>query len=549
MPHVITQPCCNDASCVPVCPVSCIHPAPGEPGFATTEMLYIDPDTCIDCGICIESCPVAAIVPDYDLPEGDRYEELNSLYYQQYPLTESQEQPEPEVVRAPVGTGTLRVAIVGTGPAGSYAAAELLSYPNTEVTMFDRLPTPWGLVRAGVAPDHPGTKEVTKLFESLLSNARLRFHLNVEIGAHLSHAELLERHHAVIYAYGASGGHRLEIAGSALPGSISATEFVNWYNGHPDFAELSPDLSGNRAVVIGQGNVALDVARLLVAGPDELARTDMADHAIAALGESNIEEVVVMGRRGPAQAAYTTPELLALGSLPGVDVVVDTADAQLDELSRAQLAGPDTAPSARVKAAIPAEFAARPTTPGNKRIVLRYFSSPLEITGEDQVTGLRVGRNELERNESGRITARATGHAEIIDTGLVLHAVGYQGKPIPGVPFDGNRHVVPNTAGRVTGAAGIYTTGWIKRGPTGVIGTNRVCAQETVTSLVADFVAGVLAEPEHSDLAELVAQRQPDAVDISGWRSIDRAERSRGRAQGRPRSKLITVPELLAASR
>ncbi|MEU1209407.1 FAD-dependent oxidoreductase [Nocardia sp. NPDC005825] len=551
MPHVITQPCCNDASCVPVCPVGAIHPHPGEPGFKTTEMLYIDPATCVDCGVCVSACPVGAILPDNQLSGTDeRYRDFNSSYYQQNPIRQNLDPVAIAPPHAPVGKGTLRVAIVGSGPAGSYAAAELLEYPNVEVAMFDRLPTPWGLVRAGVAPDHPGTKAVIQSFERTAANGRFRFYLNVEIGTHISHDELLEHHHAVIYAYGAAGDRQLGIPGEDLPGSVAASEFVKWYNGHPDYAERTFDFSGTRAVVIGNGNVALDIARILVTDADTLAATDMADHAVNALRNSNITEVVVVGRRGPAQAGYTTPELLALGDLPQIDTLADRAETELDDVSRSQLDDPGTPTSVRHKTQIAAEYARREATPGHRRIVLRYLASPVEILGEDRVTALRLVRNRLERKDSGEIAARATTFEELVETGLVIRSVGFRGRPITGVPFDSGQSTVPNIDGRVVNAPGVYTTGWIKRGPSGVIGTNKKCAQDTVATLVEDGRAGRLHEPTGSaaEMSDLIAQRQPARVDASGWRTIDSRERERGHKQGKQRSKITRTDDLLAAA-
>jgi ferredoxin/flavodoxin---NADP+ reductase len=548
MTHVITQACCNDASCIPVCPVGCIHPDPTEPGFATTEMLYIDPATCIDCGVCVSACPVGAIVSDAELvAAATRYREINAAYYTEAPIEAALELVEIPPPPAPVGDGVLRVAIVGSGPAGSYAAGELLRHPNVEVDVFDRLPTPWGLVRAGVAPDHPSTKSVTDVFEGTADDGHFGFYLNVEIGEHLSHDELLAHYHAVVYAYGASLDRRLDIPGEQLPGSIAATDFVNWYNGHPDFSDHTFDLSGPRAVIVGNGNVALDIARVLVTDPDRLAGTDIAEHAVAALRDSGIEEVVVLGRRGPFEAAYTAKELLALGDLPGVDVLVDAPH-------RGLLMSRDRRPATRLKVQLANEYARRSPLAGNRRIRLRYLASPVAIVGVDRVAGLRVIRNRLEHLASGGVGAVPTGREEFIEASLVVRSVGYRGRAIPGLPFDERRGVLPNDEGRVldegSPMTGIYTTGWIKRGPSGVIGTNRTCAQETVAHLVADFAAGRLVAPvcSRADLVALVRRRQPGVIDLAGWRSIDGAERRAGAATGSPRRKITTIPGLVEAA-
>lgn len=536
MAYVITQSCCGDASCVAACPVNCIHPAPQEAGFATAPMLYIEPDVCIDCGACVDECPVDAIFPDDSLPAGmGRYPQVNAGYYTDHPL-----EPGwlPYTPAAPLrfGGGALRVAVVGTGPAALYAVRDLLARGTVEVEVFDRLPTPFGLMRSGVAPDHPATKRITDVFRLPLGKPACRLHLNVEVGKHLSHEELLAHHHAVVYAVGAAGDRRLGIPGEGLPGSCAATEFVAWYNGHPDYADRVFDLSHPRAVVVGNGNVALDVARILVADPAALARTDIADHALRALRGSKVEEVLLLGRRGAGQAAYSVPEFLALGDLPGVDVVLDPAD----------LAGPAAGALDRLKLDTAREFAARPPRPGHKRIVFRFLSSPVEVLGDGRVTGVRVGRNELVDG-----AARPTGEAQVLQAGMVLRSIGYRGVPVPGVPFDERRGVVPHDRGRVAGAPGVYVAGWIKRGPSGVIGTNRACAHETVDSLVEDAGAGRLTRQvgDRDALAALVAARQPDAVDLRGWRLIDEAEVRAGKAAGRPRVKTVDRAGLVALAR
>ncbi|MGW3482746.1 FAD-dependent oxidoreductase [Rhodococcus indonesiensis] len=538
MAYVITQTCCNDASCVAVCPVNCIHPTPEEREFAQTEMLHIDPQTCIDCGACADACPVEAIFPEDRLTETQaRFKDINADYYTAHPMPENWN-PLTPTPAPPRGQETLRVAVVGAGPAACYAAQELLERSNVEVEMFDRLPTPWGLVRSGVAPDHPGTKAVTESFEWSFRRDAFALHLDVEVGRDLDHDELLAHHHAVVYATGASADRSLGIPGEDLPGSHAATEFVAWYNGHPDYADRAFDLSGERAILVGNGNVALDVARILTMDVDELARTDIADHALEALRRSNIREVVLLGRRGPAQAAYSNPEFLALGDLNGVDVVVDESELDLDPAS-AELAAADPAVAMRMRLA--REYARREPRPGNKRIVFRYLVSPTEIEGTDRVAGLRAVRNELIPGDDGALVARPTEQALHLDAQLVLRSIGYRGVPLPGVPFDERRAIVPNEDGRVTGAGpGVYVTGWIKRGPSGVIGTNKACAKETVAALLADFDAGRLTRPAYGrrELDRLLGQRRPSRVGLSGWHEIDEAERAAGRAAGRPRVKL-----------
>ncbi|MEV5652780.1 FAD-dependent oxidoreductase [Nocardia sp. NPDC052254] len=554
MAYVITQRCCNDASCVPECPVDCIRPTPEQPEFATTEQLYIDPDTCIDCGACVDACPVEAIFSEDDLTASlARFRDINAAYFQRHPL-ESNFDPLVTPSRPPKELGTLRVAIVGAGPAACYAADELLRRADVEVEMFDRLPTPFGLVRAGVAPDHPGTKSVSAMFESAFRRDTLQYRLNVEVGKHISHDELLGHHHAVIYAVGASTDRRLDVPGEDLPGSHSATEFVAWYNGHPDYAERTFDLSGERVVIVGNGNVALDVARVLTLPPDELAKTDIADHALDALRNSNVREVVVLGRRGPLQAAYTSAEFLALGYLKGVDVIIDAAELELDPHSRELLDDPDIEPSLKLKYELAQEYAAKAPNPENKRIVFRYAASPTEISGDGKVEAVEFVHNELVA-EDGAVVARASDRTETLSASMVLRSIGYRGVPIAELPFDDRKGIVPNEHGRVIADAahvtGVYVSGWIKRGPRGVIGSNRVDATETVEQLLEDFTSGKLAAPQgdRAALEALLAERQPEAVNREGWKAIDIAEKTAGKSGGRPRVKLTSIEDLLKAAR
>jgi ferredoxin--NADP+ reductase len=546
MTFVVTQRCCKDASCIAECPVDCIRPTPGEPQFETAEMLYIDPESCIDCGACADACPVDAIFSEHDLlAPMTRYLDLNEAYFQRNPLDEGAAARAPRMKGKGFGDlGVLRVAIVGSGPAACYAAEELLERGDVEIEMFDRVHAPWGLVRAGVAPDHPETKGVADMFTRLFKPDSVEFYLNVEVGRDISLDELLEHHHAVIYATGAAGDRRLGIPGEDLPGSHAATEFVAWYNGHPDHADRHFDLSGERAVVVGNGNVALDVARMLTLDPNELAKTDIADHALEALQESNIREVVVLGRRGPVQAAYSTSEFLALGYLPGVDVVIDETELVLDPVSQAVLESPDVDASLHLKMELAREYSAAPANGANKRIVFRYLASPTELRGIDGVESVALVHNELD----GDLRAHPTTSTEVLATSLVLRSVGYRGEPVTGLPFDAERGVIDNVYGRVAGVGGVYTAGWIKRGPRGVIGTNRGDSRETVTMLIEDYEAGRLAAPiaDRHALAALVSERQPDVIGKARWREIDAAERSAGRPVGRPRVKFVGVDKLSA---
>ncbi|GAB4009140.1 4Fe-4S binding protein [Nocardioides ultimimeridianus] len=543
MTHVITRACCNDAACVPVCPVNCIHPTPDEPDYRTAEMLYIDPQSCIDCGACVETCPVGAIQADYDLSEESaRYEGINARYYETPGRRDYEEVQNVAAKRdwSAGPEGTLRVAVVGSGPSAFYAAEEILSQRGleAEVDMFERLPVPWGLVRAGVAPDHQDTKAAADPFNRTARRKGFRMFLNTEIGRDISPEQLQERYHAVVYAVGALGERTLGVPGEDLPGSHSATAFVSWYNGHPDFSSRTFDLSCERAVIIGNGNVALDVARVLLSDPDRLAATDIADHALEALRSSKVREVVVVGRRGAREAAFTTPELLGLLETEGIDVV-----ARPDELGSAA-AGDRSMEALKVELL---EELCTGTPTQDRRISLRFLLSPVEILGEGWVEGVRLVRNRLEVGEDGRTIAVATADSEELACGLVFRSVGYLGEAVPGLPFDESRGVVPNDGGRVAGAADSYVTGWIKRGPSGVIGTNKKCAKETVAALFDDYVAGRLTVPVAG--AEDVADLIDGYIDLQGWKQLDDHERKGGKGQRRPRVKIVDREQMVAIAR
>jgi ferredoxin--NADP+ reductase len=452
----------------------------------------------------------------------------------------------------------MRVAIIGAGPAGFYAADQLLG-AGFEVDLFDALPTPYGLVRSGVAPDHPKIKSVTRVYDKTAAKDGFRFFGGVVLGEHVSRAELLERYHAVIYAFGTASDNRLGIPGEDRPGSHGATEFVNWYNGHPEATDFAFDLTCSRAVVIGNGNVAIDVARMLVLDPSELAPTDTADHAIEAFTGAGVEEVVMLGRRGPAQASFTNPELRELGELVRADIHVDPADLELDDHSQAWLES-DADPTTKRNVEILRDYSQREPSGRRHRISMRFLYSPIAVLGDGEhgpVTGIRVVRNQLEAGDDGRLRAVSTGVVEEIECGLVLRSIGYRGRPVGDIPFDERRGLVANDGGRVIDEQGRplpgeYVVGWIKRGPTGVIGTNKKDAADTVAKVVADRDAHLLDDPRDDDaqaIAAWVAERAPDAITWSDWQAIDAHERGLGEPHGRPRVKLVRLADLVAAAR
>jgi ferredoxin/flavodoxin---NADP+ reductase len=482
--------------------------------------------------------------------------------------------PLPLRFLASLGTpeNPLRVAIVGSGPAGFYAAEHLMKREDVsvEVDMFDRLPTPFGLVRAGVAPDHPKIKSVIRVYEKTAAREGFQFFGNVEIGREITVAELEQRYHAVVYAYGTATDRRLGIPGEDLPGSHAATEFVNWYNAHPDFADHDFDVSAKRVVVIGNGNVAADVARMLALPRDELDVTDTADHAIDHLSGSGVEEIVVLGRRGPAQAAFTNPEVRELGELTDADIIVDPAEMELDDASRQYLESEDGDPTHRRNVEIFTGFSQRAPERKPKRVVMRFCRSPIEIRGDGRVESIVIGRNELYRDEWGAIRARDTGEREELQCGLILRSIGYKGVGLEGIPFDPDRGLIPNNGGRVVDpqsgeqVPGHYAVGWIKRGPSGVIGTNKKDALDTVSSIFQDLENGLIPELQPSPrtpgaegedvagvipIAELLDQRGADHVTYMGWQAIDRAEQAAGEPHGRPRVKFCRVHEMVEAAR
>jgi ferredoxin--NADP+ reductase len=543
MTYVITQNCCKDATCVSACPVNCIAPAAGTEGFDSEPMLYIDPEVCIDCGACADVCPVDAAVPADVLSDTERvYANLNADYFRRAGREQNAHDAAPAGPlfhrwdRAsfdwslPSDFTGLDVAVVGTGPAGLYAAELLLLHTGSTVTLIDRLPMAGGLIRYGVAPDHPGTKRIGQTMSRLYSHPRVRMLLGVDVGADLPVDHLARNFDAVIYAVGAATGRRLEVPGEDLRGLHTGPEFVGWYNAHPDVPADDVRLTGERAAVIGTGNVALDIARILSTDPDVLARTDIADHALGALRDSRVREVVLLGRRGPEQAAYSAPELLALRQLPGVELVVDDSDPRTAEAIDA------SAPSSHawllrgVRRAAP-DYGA-PPEPG-RRIVLRFFSSVERVLGDEVAEGLRLA-------DGSDVLA-----------GPVVSAIGYGGREIPGLPFDRATGTVPHDAGRIAGVPGAYAVGWFKRGSSGGIGDNRLDAAETVRTLLDDAVAGRLPAPDGTSRAFVrsVRRAHPDAFGAKELDRILRAEEARGRDDGRPAVKLATAEDLVRASR
>ena len=529
---VITQSCCSDASCVSVCPVNCIHPTPEERGFGSSDILHIDPETCIDCGACADACPVDAIFPADKLGTRDQvFIEINANYYKDnHDITSGWNQVSyPEIPKLP---RDMRVAVVGTGPSAGYALRMILDFTEAQVTVIDRLPTPGGLVRAGVAPDHPSTKNVMRGFDLLYRDPRVTMATNVEVGeiadgAHVTPAELNEHFDAVFYAVGASESRALGIPGEDLPGSISATDLVAWYNAAPHRGESSnsvvtqgppmPTKPTGRTVVVGTGNVALDVARILVSPPELLATTDIADRALSMLRRQNVHEVVLLGRRDQASAAYTAAEYRALATIPGVEVIVCESPEALEGL--------------RLDA---------PADPGRRRIIFLFHSTPDKILGHDHV-------------ESVSVTTAGTTHEIVTD--LVVRSIGYRSTPIAGLPFDGTRGIFPNVDGRMTDEVGeilpgVYVTGWARRGPKGGIGANKLCAEQTVEEFLADARDGKLARATRSadDFTTLLRRRTRHVIGYAGMRAIDRAERRRGRGEGRPRVKYETVAAMVGAA-
>lgn len=448
----------------------------------------------------------------------------------------------------------LRVAIIGAGPSGFYAAGALLQQKEVHVAvdMFDRLPAPYGLVRYGVAPDHPKIKSVVKVYERTATDPRFRFFGNVNFGKDITHADLCRHYDQIIYAVGAESDRKLNIPGEELAGSFSATEFVAWYNGHPDFADYDFDLSVDTAVVVGVGNVAMDVARILAKSVEELQGTDIAQYALDKLANSQIKEIYVIARRGPAQVKFTPPEIKEMGELALADVVVDAADLELDPLSAAEAA--ESSETQRNLEHL-RDFAQRELTGKARRVHFRFLLSPVEILGEEgKVTAVRLEKNQLQADASGYLNAEGSGEYETIPAGLILRSVGYKGIPLENVPFDNRKGIIPNVQGRVIDpqknqtVAGEYVVGWAKRGPTGIIGTNKPDAVETVNRMLSDLATITPApQPDPAAMDALLEERQLNYVTIEGWRILDQLEVANGAAVGKPRVKFTRIQDMLAA--
>ncbi|MGI6796509.1 FAD-dependent oxidoreductase [Gordonia sihwensis] len=527
MSFVITQSCCSDAACVSVCPVNCIHPTPEERGFGTSDILHIDPDACIDCGACADACPVNAIFPADRLGERDEiFADINAAYYRDNPDVSSgwTDVVYPEIPRLP---RDLRVAIVGTGPSGGYALRTVLNRTDAQVTVFDKLPTPGGLVRAGVAPDHPSTKDVMKTFDILYRHPRVTMATNVEIGpdvraGQITPGELAHHFDAVFYATGASQARRLGIAGEDLPGSTSATELVAWYNAVPGASGPNIPVDGSgRAVIVGTGNVALDIARILVSPPEALAVTDIADRALDLLRRQDIHEVVLLGRRGQDAAAYTAAEYRALSVLPGVEVVVHDGTASLDLL-------PDLLPDL-----------SGPASSDRRRIVFLFNTVPEAAHGDGALQSVSV-------NTGGR--------SYRIAADLLVRSIGYRSVPVGGLPFDAEAGRFPVSEGRIVDAEGMpipgaYAVGWAARGSTGGIGSNKLHAIDTVEAFIEDAASGLRrAGGTAEEFSALLRRRRRQAIGYRGIAAIDRRERELGAREGRPRVKFTEVADMLAAA-
>ena len=449
-----------------------------------------------------------------------------------------------------------KIAVIGSGPAGFYAAGELFRQQSWDikVDMFERLPTPFGLVRGGVAPDHQKIKSVTKIYSRIAENENFRFFGNVEFGRDIKQSDLLEHYDAVIYTVGSPADRALGIPGEDLSGSHSATEFVAWYNGHPDFREHKFDLSVKYAFVIGMGNVALDVARILAKNPEELAETDIADYALKALRKSQLEDIWLVGRRGPLQAAFSPVELREFLELPEADVMIEENALELDAESQhilETISGKDTKKNIEILK----QMSAMASSGKKRKVHFLFLASPLEISGDGKVEKIRMVRNQLVKKEDGSLRPQATDKIVEEDAGLVFRSIGYHGKPLADLPFDQKSGTIPNECGQVKDPENgnllrnrEYVAGWIKRGPSGVIGTNKQDAVETVHRMLETFLKEKMESGKNvsnPDIVLLLEKRKVEFVSFADWKLLDAHEIEAGQKQGRPRVKLTSTAEML----
>lgn len=572
MAYVVTQACVSSklTKCVDVCPVDAFREGP--------EMLYIDPAVCIDCNACLSECPVRAIYPDIAVPASmQNYIELNAANAKRYPVLSESRDAEGEgnghvnrrsttkTTNAENIQRTRRYAIVGSGPSGFYATDEILKQTSdAAVDIFERLPTPYGLVRYGVAPDHPKIKSVTSGFEKIAQSSRVRFFGNVDIGKDLQRKDLLAHYDAVIYTTGGSNSRELDVPGVDAGNIWGAAALVGWYNGHPDCKNLSIDLTVENAVVVGIGNVALDIARILTMPIAQLEKTDIADYALEALRQSKIKEVIILARRGPVQAAFTAKELRQLLDMPDINIIVDADDLLLDAASQAALDDPLNL-EAQQNIALLHEAAIRKNT-GDRTIRLVFKVSPLSFgtTGEC-VSNINCVINTLQTNARGQIAAYASDQVRRFDAGLVVNATGYRGVPIEDLPFDRKRAVISNENGRILFAEGEsaagdttseknigreYVAGWIKRGASGVIGSNKQCAVESVNLMLQDQrIRSPIFDQNLLDISDLLKTRGCDFIDFNGWLALDAHEQTQGKLHTRPRRKEVDVVRMLEIAR
>ena len=440
----------------------------------------------------------------------------------------------------------VRIAIIGAGPSAFYAAAALIKQDDVEVRVdiFDRLFAPYGLVRYGVAPDHPRIKSVAALYEKTALDPRVRFFGCVEFGKHMTLDDLRPLYDQVVFATGAQSDRNLNIPGEDLPGSMSATEFVAWYNSHPDYKDLKPNLDVEGVVVVGVGNVAMDVARILAKSYDELKETDIADHALEALKDSKVKNIYVLGRRGPAQAKFTNPEIKEFGHLEVADPVVLPDELKLDPDSQKAVDGDRLT---RQNVEFLTEYSSRGLGEKPRKVHFRFLVSPIEITGNGKVEAVKIERNRLVSTADGYLNCEGIGKFETLPAGMVLRSVGYYGVALPGVPYNKKKGTIPNDHGRVLNndgdqLPGAYVVGWAKRGPTGVIGTNKKDAEETVALMLED-VKNLRRVGQPQDIAEFLKTRDCNPVRFDDWQKMNTAEIERGKPGNRPRVKFNTLDE------